>query len=106
MQEIAMARIVASALGLLLFSLTVVAHKPGKHTKDSLDTVKKNLKAGKAVLLDVREQEEWDEGHLSASRLVPQSKLKMETSLDELLKTLPKDKIVYTHCHAGRRALA
>jgi rhodanese-related sulfurtransferase len=86
--------------------MAVVAQEPLKHTQDSLDTVKDNLKAGKAVLLDVREQKEWDVGHLKAAQLVPQSKLKMELTLAELLKTLPKDKVIYTHCRGGNRALA
>ena len=103
-----MLRTLASAAGLVLLSATlaVVAQEPLKHTQDSLDTVKENLKAGKAVLLDVREQNEWDAGHLKAARLVPQSKLKMESALADLLKTLPKDKVIYTHCRAGGRALA
>ena len=100
-----MLRTLVSAAGVLLLSLAVVAQEPLKHTKDSLDTVKESLKAGKAVLLDVREQKEWDAGHLKAARLVPSSKLKMETGLEELLKTLPKDKVIYTHCRGGNRAL-
>jgi rhodanese-related sulfurtransferase len=102
-----MFRSLASAAGLLLVSATLAVHaqEPLTHTKDSLDTVKKNLKAGKAVLLDVREQKEWDEGHLKDAKLVPQSKLKAEATLAELLKTLPKDKVIYTHCRAGGRAL-
>jgi phage shock protein E len=76
------------------------------HTKDSLDTVKENVKAGKAVIVDVREQNEWDAGHLKISILMPQSKLKVESELAELVKKLPKDKIIYTHCRAGGRALA
>jgi phage shock protein E len=95
---------VASVVGFTA-ALSVVAQEPLKHTKDTLDTAKENLKSGKAVLLDVREQDEWDAGHLKAARLVPQSKLKVQTELDELLKTLPKDKVIYTHCRAGKRAL-
>ncbi|MCI0680793.1 MAG: rhodanese-like domain-containing protein [Gemmataceae bacterium] len=102
-----MLRSLASAAGLLFLSAAMtVGQEPLKHTKDSLDTVKENLKAGKAVLIDVREQKEWDAGHLKAARLVPQSKLKMETGLADLLKTLPKDKVIYTHCRGGNRALA
>ena len=94
--------------GILVLSATVVAigQEPLQHTKDSLDTVKENLKTGKAVLLDVREQKEWDAGHLKAAKLVPQSKLKMESALADLLKSLPKDKVIYTHCVAGTRSLA
>jgi phage shock protein E len=102
-----MLRTLASAAGLLVLSgtLAIFAQEPIKHTKDSLDTVKENLKTGKAVLIDVREQKEWDAGHLKAARLMPQSKLKMESDLAELLKTLPKDKVIYTHCRGGGRAL-
>jgi phage shock protein E len=103
----AMSRInlIAAGLTVVVTAFVAVAQEPLQHTKDSLDTVKHNLKAGKAVLLDVREQKEWDAGHLKDAQLVPQSKLKMEPSLAELLKSLPKDKIVYTHCRAGTRAL-
>ena len=51
------------------------------HTKDSLDTVKQNLKDGKAVLVDVREQKEWDEGHLAGAVLLPKSKLEVEVTI-------------------------
>mgnify|MGYP001795578123 CR=1 FL=1 len=76
------------------------------HTKDTLDTVKQNIKDGKAVLVDVREQKEWDEGHIAGAVLMPKSKLDVEKEAAELAKKLDKNKIVYTHCRAGKRALA
>jgi len=67
----------------LVFVLFVVVLAPAalaaEHTKDSLETVKKNLKEKKAVLLDVREQREWDAGHLQQALLVPLSKLRSGT---------------------------
>src|SRR4051794_39493319 len=99
-------RTLISTAGLLVLSITLVAQESPKHTKDSLDKVKENLQAGKAVLLDVREKDEWEEGHLRAARLVPKSKLETKSGLEDLLKTLPKDKVIYTHCRAGGRALA
>ena len=89
------------AVGSLLF-----AQDAPTHTKDSLATVKENIKAGKAIVVDVREQTEWDAGHLKGAILIPQSKLKVESELAALLKTLPKDKVIYTHCKGGGRALA
>jgi len=95
-----------SAVALAILSLVRPAvGQELTHTKDSLQTVKENLQAGKAVIVDVREQNEWDAGHLKTAVLIPQSKLKVESQLPELLKTLPKDKIIYTHCRAGGRAL-
>jgi hypothetical protein len=46
-----------------------------RHTADTLDQVKTSVAAGSAVLIDVREQEDWDSGHLQAARLVPLSVL-------------------------------
>jgi phage shock protein E len=84
----------------------VQAQEKGTHTKDSLAEVKKNVESGKAVLLDVREQNEWDAGHVKGAILIPRSKLAVDSELAGLLKQLPKDKIIYTHCKAGGRALA
>ena len=47
-------------LGLLLGALSGTAR--AEHTKDSLDTVKQALAQQQAVILDVREPEEWQEG--------------------------------------------
>jgi len=91
-----------------LFAFGIIRLAMGQdltHTKDSLDTVKSNVKEGKAVIVDVREQYEWDEGHLKGAVLMPMSKLKKEAEASEMLKSLPKDKIIYTHCRAGGRSL-
>lgn len=72
------------------------------HTKDSLDIVKKKLADKEAVLVDVREQAEWDAGHLDAAVLLPLSALQKE---GKAAKTLTKGKIVYTHCKAGIRSV-
>jgi rhodanese-related sulfurtransferase len=76
-----------------------------EHTKDSLDDVKKALKAKTAVLIDVREKSEWDDGHLKDAKLLPLSTLKGDKLPAELGKILPKDKIAYVHCASGVRVL-
>ncbi|MFN7767093.1 MAG: rhodanese-like domain-containing protein [Planctomycetaceae bacterium] len=75
------------------------------HTTDTLETVKKNLAAKGALLLDVREKDEWDAGHLQAARLTPLSGLKETAQLEQLLKDLPKDKVIDAHCRSGKRCL-
>ncbi len=87
-------------LGLCVLRAAIAAEP----TKDSLSTVKERLKDKSAILVDVREQKEWDEGHLKDARLVPLSKLKVEAESDKLTKNLSKEKIVYCHCGAGIRA--
>lgn len=78
---------------------------PISHTKDSLDKVKTSLKGKKAILLDVREQGEWDAGHLKDAQLLPLSRLNEGILAADLAKLLPKDKTIYAHCGSGRRVL-
>lgn len=76
-----------------------------EHTKDTLDTVKKQVASKKAVLIDVREKTEWNKGHLKDAKLLPLSLLNQDTLPKEVLQTLSKDKVVYLHCAAGGRCL-
>ncbi|MCA9188487.1 MAG: rhodanese-like domain-containing protein [Pirellulaceae bacterium] len=77
----------------------------GDHTKDSLATVQKRMKDEEAILIDVREQKEWDVRHLKDAELVPMSDLQSPQLREKWLKELPKDKIIYCHCKSGGRAL-
>ncbi|HUG90269.1 MAG TPA: family 16 glycoside hydrolase [Planctomycetaceae bacterium] len=77
-----------------------------EHTGDSPEVVRKNLESGKAVLVDVRSQEERDEGCLKESIHLPITRLEDdEFDRSNVLEIVPRDKIVYTHCRAGGRAL-
>ncbi|HEX3132441.1 MAG TPA: rhodanese-like domain-containing protein, partial [Planctomycetota bacterium] len=91
---------------LLLLALTItlpLAAEEMKHTTDTIDQVKTAVSSGTAVLVDVREQDEWDKGHLKVASLLPLSLLKKEGA--EIPATLPKDKPIYLHCKAGGRCL-
>ena len=88
-----------------LLATAATAQEPLTHTKDTLADVKKNVEAGKAVIVDVRELSETNAGRLKGAILLPQSKLKVESELAALLKSLPKGKVIYTHCKAGGRAV-
>ena len=76
-----------------------------EHTKDSLEAIKQATADKTAVLVDVREADEWREGHVKGATFLPLSELK-EANAEAVAKKLPKDKIIYTHCRAGRRSLA
>lgn len=72
--------------------------------------VQENVAKGKAVLVDVRSQEEWNKGHIEGSIFLPVTSLQKH-SLDpkKLAKTLPakqEKKILYTFCVVGMRAKA
>ena len=74
------------------------------HTKDSLDVVKAKVSEKKAVLVDVRSEDEWKDGHLKSAMHLPITELAKLTEA-EIREKLPKDKIIYTHCAVGARAL-
>ncbi len=73
------------------------------HSADSIETVKKAVADGKAVLVDVREQEEWDIAHVKGATLIPGSTVKADPK--KTAEALPKDKPIYVHCRSGGRAL-
>jgi ubiquinone/menaquinone biosynthesis C-methylase UbiE/rhodanese-related sulfurtransferase len=76
------------------------------HTADSIEDVKSALADKTATILDIREQAEWDAGHLANSTLVPLSKIKtMADDAEKLGEFFPKDQIIYLHCKAGGRTL-
>ena len=99
------------------------------HTKDSPAKVREMMKEKKAILLDVREQREWDAGHLVGARLLPLSTLreglageeeKVEKFVAALKQRLPQHReekaegeeepkrvpiIIYTHCRSGGRCV-
>ncbi len=66
----------------------------------TLDEVKKGLADGTIALIDVREPNEWAEGHIPGARLNPLS------AFDPA--ALPRDpgKRVVVYCRSGRRTLS
>lgn len=83
--------------------LSVAVACAADHTTDTLDTVKKAVADGKAVLVDVREEGEWKDGRLKDARHLPLSAIKAGVPADKLKETVPAGKIVYLHCAAGGR---
>ena len=73
-------------------------------TKDSLEVVKKNVATKKAVLVDVRSIQEWNQGHIDGSIFLPVTSLRKGGDAKILSKTLPKKRILYTFCVVGMRA--
>jgi len=87
---------------LLVASSAAVAQE---HTTDTLATVKENVAAQKAVFVDVRDKQEWNQGHVEGAILLPLSELRLPDRTEEMLKQLPKDRVLYTHCIVGMRSL-
>jgi rhodanese-related sulfurtransferase len=95
--RLALALAVAAAWSLLAGAV--------EHTKDPPEAILKALAEKKAVLIDVREQFDWEKGHLRDARSLPLSKLTGKVSPAELQAVLPKDRVIYAHCAAGVRCL-
>lgn len=91
---------------LFMSSVQIASAEKISHTSDSLDTVKRNVAAQKAVIVDCRSLEEWNGGHLDGAILLPLLDLEEGLSPEEIRKKLPEGKIIYTHCARGARALA
>ncbi len=103
---IAIAGFTRFALGLFaawfVLAATAVA---AKYSKDSLEVVQNRVAEKKAVLIDVREEKEWKQGHLKSARLLPLSHLERGVAKETLKEFLPKDMIVYLHCASGARCI-
>ena len=69
-----------------------------------LESVKREVESGSAVLIDTREIDEWNRGHLENAVFLPLSLLKDEEAKSDLGANIPKDKTLYLHCQAGARA--
>ena len=52
------------------------------------------------IVLDVREQEEYDEGHIPGAILIPYTEI--ENKVEEIL--VDKDKKILVYCRSGRRS--
>lgn len=95
----------------MVLALVLIAalQDPVEHTKDSLESIKAAMAKKDAVLVDVREQREWDDGHIDGALLVPLSWLREESKGDKFSERvgekLPSKKILYIHCRSGGRAL-
>lgn len=63
-----------------------------------LNRILKEIEEDLAILIDVREEIEWEECRLLQSELYPLS------TLHEIYTKLPLDKKIYTHCRKGMRA--
>lgn len=63
------------------------------------------VKAGKAIILDVREVDEIMQGKIKGAKELPLSIMSNDkTRFDKEVELLPKEKEVYVYCRSGRRS--
>lgn len=75
-------------------------------TNDSMDMIKAQVQSNAVILLDVREQDEWDAAHVKQAVLLPMSQARDDAKCAEALARLDKSKPIYCHCMKGFRAKA
>ncbi|MEP2775099.1 MAG: rhodanese-like domain-containing protein [Luteolibacter sp.] len=85
-----------------LFFIVSLSHsgEPVVAAPVTIEQAEKQLVDG-AQLLDVRTQEEWDEGHLEGATLVTVTE---EGFLDKAKATLDPEKPVVVYCRSGNRS--
>ena len=93
---------------LLLAVMTLTAC--GQDKENDQGAVYVNITAGEAkeimdteegyVILDVREQDEYDAGHISGAILIPYTQI--EAKANEMLPD--KDQLILVYCRSGRRS--
>ena len=68
-----------------------------------IEEIKDEIKEGNCQLVDVREEVEWDEGHLKDATLFSLSSIQAG---EDLPGSLDKSKKTYLHCRSGARVKA
>ena len=81
----------------------IVAEKGEKAMYEQItpEEAKKIMDSGEEhIILDTREQDEYDEGHIAGAILIPYTEI--ENKAEE---TMPdKDKLILVYCRSGRRS--
>ena len=82
----------------------------GQDTENDREAVYMNITAEEAkeimdsqegyIILDVRTQEEYDEGHIPGAILIPNTEI--EATAEEVLTD--KDQLILVYCRSGRRS--
>ena len=67
----------------------------------SVDEFEKAIADKDVVRVDVRSQEEWEEGHIPGSIVIDVQK---DDFLEKALELLPKDKTIAVNCRTGKRS--
>jgi phage shock protein E len=87
----------------LLAGTACRAEEAVTHSTTPLNEIKKAVDEDKAWLIDCREVDEWENGHVRDAHFLPLSSVK---EMKQAPSELPKDKPIYIHCAVGARALA
>ena len=66
--------------------------------------VLRELRGGKAQLIDIRERNEWEKNHFKCATHIPLSDLAKGIGVESLKEIKKSNKNIYIHCRSGNRA--
>ena len=72
-------------------NVTATPHPDGAR-RITIDELEAMMKDGKAFVVDVRNQDSYDAGHIPGAKLIPTGEILNH------LNELPKDKLIVTYC--------
>ena len=86
---------------LMLLTACGAGSSEAGYQKISQEEAKEMMDAGEVLILDVREQSEYDSGHIPGAVLLPVGSIDAETDADIIPKT---DTVVLVYCRSGNRS--
>lgn len=89
-----------SAVLLLILGLSGCTNVSGYQKMSMVNAIEKMEKENDYVILDVRTQKEYDQGHIPNALLIPN-----ESIDDSIIEELPsKAQTIYVYCRSGNRS--
>ena len=83
-----------------MLKLKCIVDEMGKLTPEVVKTIMDKDNTGSYILLDVRQPQEYNEGHIPGAMLIPLGKLEARQN------EIDRNKKVITYCRSGHRSLA
>jgi rhodanese-related sulfurtransferase len=96
-------------IGVMLFftvrSMLAQSNKAAAATMAEPKIAAEKVRAGEAIIIDVREPNEWESGVAAPAYLLPLSDLRGErTKWEHVLANADKDQPIYLYCRSGARS--
>lgn len=91
-------RLLATTLVLAIAAVACAADSPAIKTITAEDLRARLQTDAKPMLVDVREQNEWDEAHIAEATLAPLA------AVVDKMKDVPRDREILLICRSGRRS--
>ena len=96
-----MKRMISLLLSLLLLAGCGRNTADGAYQQITQEDAKEMMDTQEVIILDVREQDEYDSGHIPSAVLLPVGSIDEDTAAEVIPE---KDSTVLVYCHSGNRS--